>query len=637
MAGHGAGPGKHLILGTAGHIDHGKTALVEALTGVDTDRLAEEKRRGITIELGFAQYMRGKESAFGVVDVPGHEGFVRTMVAGATGMDVVLLVVAADEGVMPQTREHLSIIQLLGIEALVVAITKVDMVDPEWLELVHEDVGDVLADTPFGDAPVIATSARTGEGMGALARALGRSARRAQGRASDDLARLPADRVFAKEGAGTVVTGTLWSGRLERGATVRIMPGGEEARIRAVEVHGGAVDAAVAGQRTAVALTGASVRRGLVGRGDVLVSGPGWRASMMLTVRLDMLRGVESPIATDQRIRVHLATVEVMARVVLLDIDELSGGQSGLAQLRLEAPVVARAGDRFVARFYSPVWTIAGGVVLEPAGRKRTRLTAREQGALELLARGGADAVMGAAALAGWRGLEVSATGVLAGWRGPLTEDATGALFQADGRLFTPRVVEEGKARLLEAVRRHHLAHSLEPGVPLASLRAALPREAHTGLADGIAGHLVQLGELVIEGKVGRLPDFQIVLSDVEAALAHRIEEALADAELQGPETDELIGRVGGSGRIRPVLDFLVSEGRVQLLGDAYWVSAVALDRAAAQLVEMLGGRRGLGPADFRHVLPVTRKHLIPILAHMDMLGVTLRLEDGRSVAEELP
>ena len=261
-----------LVLGTAGHIDHGKTSLVRALTGVDTDRLAEEKKRGITIELGFARYAPAEACSLGIVDVPGHEGFVRTMVAGATGMDIVLLVVAADEGVMPQTREHLAIVQLLDVAEMVVALTKTDLVEEDWLELVTEDVQDFLAATPYEEAEIVPTSVETGAGLERLSQALVRCSAAARSRRRDDLFRLPADRVFAVGGAGTVVTGTLWSGQLARGDSVYILPSGGKARVRAVEVHGEPVEAARAGQRTAVALTGASVRRGHISRGDVLVS-----------------------------------------------------------------------------------------------------------------------------------------------------------------------------------------------------------------------------------------------------------------------------------------------------------------------------------------------------------------------------
>lgn len=662
------GPDTNLILGTAGHIDHGKTALVRALTGVDTDRLIEEKKRGITIELGFARFAPAEGCAFGIVDVPGHEGFVRAMVAGATGMDMVLLVVAADEGVMPQTREHMAIVRLLDVAAMVVAITKADLVDDEWLELVREDVQDLLADTPYGDAEVIPTSIHQAGSLAALAEALVRCGARARERTAEDLFRLPVDRVFAVEGTGTVVTGTLWSGRLTRGEAVRILPGGGDARVRAVQVHGEQVPSAVAGQRTAVALTGASVRRGLVARGDVLVTDPSWRPSMMLTVELVALAGSGWELEAGQRVRVHLGTVEIMARLALFDAAEVTPGHPTLAQLRLESAVVARSGDRFVVRSYSPVTTIAGGIVLEPVPPKRKRLSGQERAALAAIARGGDAAVTGAAALAGWAGLDAASIGVRAGWRGVPSAAATvpvpGARAHAepgraepsrgkdssravpphppsvliDGTFFDRAVVESGEARILAAVQTHHRHHALEAGAPLGVLRTSLPPRSHPGLADGLAARLARVGRLVIEGKRARLPGFEAAPSPEEEELAGRVMAALLAAELQGPATSELAATLSTTPEaLGPLLDYLAAGGRIRLVGDAFWFAEEVLERAATRVIEAFGGREGLGPADFRKVLPVTRKHLIPLLGHFDAVGVTDRVAGARSVVSSLP
>lgn len=659
-----------MILGTAGHIDHGKTALVKALSGVDTDRLAEEKKRGITIELGFAPYSPSPGCAFGIVDVPGHEAFVRTMVAGATGMDVALLVVAADEGVMPQTREHLAVVSLLGVPRMVVALTKMDLVDAEWLELVEEDARALLDGTPYAEAEVVPVSAATGEGVDALSAALVRCAAQ-DGRDPGDLARLPVDRVFALEGAGTVVTGTLWSGRLERGGAVRILPGGGDARIRSVEVHGEARDAAQAGQRAAVALTGAAVRRGRLRRGDVLVNSPAWQPSMMLTAELVALEGTGWSVEHGQRVRVHLGTAEVLGRLVLF-LEEpplaaepplasepplaakapaagraAAAGTSGgtappgrpvLVQLRLEAPVVARSGDRFVIRSYSPLATIAGGVVLEPNPPKRKRLSAREREALGELGRGGLDAVRGAARLAGWQGLPASALGVAAGCASE-TLAAFGSrsgkdapAWRHDDALFDWEVVAQGEARILAAAQAHHEARPLDAGAPLDAIRRALPDRSHARLADGLAARLVRQERLVLEGKTARLPEFRAALRPDQERVAARIVEILAEAGLEGPSTAALLGRAGAGAEGEAVLDFLARRGRARLVGDAFWVSAQVLDRAAAAVTERLGGRAGLGPADFREALPVARKRLIPLLAHLDAQGVTVREADGRRV-----
>lgn len=678
---------RSLVLGTAGHIDHGKTALVRALTGVDTDRLVEEKQRGITIELGFARYAPedGDGIAFGVVDVPGHEGFVKTMVAGATGMDVVLLVVAADEGVMPQTREHLAIVALLGVAEMVVALSKADMVDAEWMELVREEVTDLLAGTPYEAAEVVPTSVETGDGLPALSQALVRCGGRARRRADDDLFRLPVDRVFAVEGAGTVATGTLWSGSLTRGGSVRILPGGGQARIRTLQVHGEQVETAVAGQRTAVALTGASVRRGLIARGDVLVSDPSWRPSMMLTVELACLPETGWRVEAGQRVRVHLGTVEVMARVALFATDEIAPGAAALAQLRLEAQVVARAGDRLVVRSYSPVTTIAGGVVLEPVPPKRKRLAEADRLALAELARGGHHAVKGAVALAGWKGLDKSDLAVLAGRKGGSLPDsanssvpasanssvpasATGpapasaggstsasapgsvpapaagsppdpptAAWSWDGALFAPEIVADGESRILAATADHHRRRSLEAGAPLDVLRQSLPGRSRPRLADGLAARLAAAGRLIVTGGIARLPGFEAALSPDEAVLAERLTALLHDAGLQGPTTAEATAQASAHPRTAAVLDFLAANGRVRLLADSYWVATETLADAAARVAQQLGGREGLGPADFREVLPVTRKHLIPVLAHFDATGLTMREPAGRRVAKTPP
>ena len=629
-------PPRSLVLGTAGHIDHGKTSLVGALTGVDTDRLAEEKRRGITIELGFARYEPEAGCAFGVVDVPGHEGFVKTMVAGATGMDVVLLVVAADEGVMPQTREHVAIVGLLGVAEMVVALTKADLAEDEWLDLVREDVADLLADTPYQGAEVVPASAETGVGLDDLARALARSGKRARRRASGDLFRLPVDRVFVVEGAGTVVTGTLWSGSLVRGESVRILPRDEGARVRAVQVHGEQVESAAAGQRTAVALTGAAVRRGKVARGDVLVSHPGWAPAMMLTVEIAALSGTGWRVEAGQRVRVHLATVEVLARVALFGAPEIPPGEKVLAQLRLEKPTVARSGDRFVVRSYSPVTTIAGGVVLEPLPPKRKRLSPNERAALSALARGGSEAVQGAVALAGWAGLAEDALGVQTGWTAraaPLVPGVSGL----EGILFDDAIATKGEDLVLAAVEEHHRRFPLDAGAPLDVLRRALPAGANPKLAAPLVARLASAGRLVVEGKAARLPAFKAALSPEEEDLAARIADLLDEAGLQGPTTEELSALVSDHPRTAPVLGFMAGRGRVRLLGDAYWTASAALARAAARTVAELGGQGGLGPADFRRALPVTRKHLIPILAHFDQTGVTIREPAGRRVAASLP
>lgn len=339
---------RRLILGTAGHIDHGKTALVRALSGIDADRLPEEKRRGITIDLGFAHLTFASGMELGIVDVPGHEAFIKNMLAGATGIDLALVVVAADESVMPQTREHLDILELLGVRAAVIAVTKADLVDDEWLELVVAEVRETVANGPFAEAPIVAVSAHAPRGFDELVAALEQAGEQIVERDGDDLFRLPIDRVFTVRGTGTVVTGTVWSGALEHDQTVRVLPDGAAVRVRGLQAFGQDRQRVAAGERAAVALAG--IPRDQITRGDLLTTDDGWQVSPMLTARVRVLPGAPRPLRHRQRVRFHLGTREVLGRVAVLDGEEIEPGNAGWVQLRLETPVVARAGDRFVLR-----------------------------------------------------------------------------------------------------------------------------------------------------------------------------------------------------------------------------------------------------------------------------------------------
>src|SRR2546426_739652 len=366
-------PLRRFVIGTAGHIDHGKTALVKALTGVDTDRWEEEKRRGITIDLGFAPLPLGDAIQASVVDVPGHEGFVRNMLAGATGIDVALLVIAADEGIMPQTEEHLAIVELLGVRRGIPVITKRDLVDGEWLELVRSEVSTPLGARRVRWDDALATSVVTGGGPPELRGGLRRGARVPGARPADDLFRLPIDRVFAVAGAGTVVTGSTWSGSVAVGDAVRLLPLGREARVRSIEVHGQTAERAAPGRRTALALVG--VDKSELARGHVAVTGSRWHATGLLDVAAELLPTARKPVASRTRLRVHLGTAEVLARAV--QTPAIAPGERGVARLVLETPVVARGGDRFVLRSFSPVTTIGGGIVLDPFAPPRIRLRRR--------------------------------------------------------------------------------------------------------------------------------------------------------------------------------------------------------------------------------------------------------------------
>src|SRR6266705_2529709 len=461
-------PVRRFVIGTAGHIDHGKTALVKALTGVDTDRWEEEKRRGITIDLGFAPLPLGDVIQASVVDVPGHEGFVRNMLAGATGIDVALLVIAADEGIMPQTEEHLAIVELLGVRRGIPVITKCDLVEAEWLDLVREEVTQRLAASRVRWEVPVATSAVTGAGLDQLVTALRRIADDLPERPADDLFRLPIDRVFAVAGAGTVVTGSTWSGTVGVDGAVHLLPLDREARVRSIEVHGQAAERAVPGRRTALALVG--VDKSELARGDVAVAGRGWHTSGMLDAAVELLPTARRPITARTRVRVHLGTAEVLARVV--QVRSIGPGERGLVRLVLERPLVARGGDRFVLRSFSPVTTIGGGVVLDPFPAPRPRLRQRRIAAdqppverLRLLA-----------LEAGLAGLPVASLSVRLGFfpeRVTAVIEAAADLLTAGDTVVALGVVTAEAARLANVLRRYHEEHPLDPGMSLQALRAA--------------------------------------------------------------------------------------------------------------------------------------------------------------------
>jgi selenocysteine-specific elongation factor len=619
------------IIGTGGHIDHGKTALVEALTGVQTDRLPEEQRRGITIDLGFAR-LSLEDGVAGVVDVPGHEDFIRNMVAGATGFDLLLLVVAADEGVMPQTREHVAIAGLLDVPRAVVALTKVDLVDDEWLELAADDVATFLDDTPFAGAAIVPTSAVTGAGLDALRAAIRDALPATRGR-PDDLFRLPIDRVFTVRGTGTVATGTVWSGRLRRDDRVRILPDDRTARVRALQVHGEDVDAIEPGQRAAIALAG--IDRADAGRGSTLVTGAAWAASHAVTAALRVLPGSRWSIEHGQRIRVHLATAEVMARAFLLDGQVLEPGGVGWAQLRFETPLVARAGDRLVVRSYSPVTTIGGGIVAETSPLRRRRLAPRDHRFLSALVAGApADRVAAVIDQAGDAGVPRAALPIATGATPGAVDDALDALsaLTAGDRVFPVEAGPRVAAAMLDALRAYHAAHPLRRGMDPEQLRRAAPEGAHDALVDHTVAGLIERGELVMAHGRAALSGFAPALDPEQQADCDRILAAFADAGYAPPRLDEVAALVRRPAELTEIMALIEADGHLVRLDQDFFIHREHLERIAHDVRHHFAGRSDVSPAEFRDVVDTSRRHLIPILEHLDRTGVTVRAADGRAV-----
>ena len=632
-----------LILGTAGHIDHGKTALVKSLTGVDTDRLQEEKARGITIELGFADFAPREDLRMGVVDVPGHEGFIRTMLAGATGMDLVLMVVAADEGMMPQTREHLEIVRLLGVEQMVVALTKSDLVEEEWLPLVEEEVREALRESPYSQAPLVVTSTVTGVGIETLKDKLVEVAESAGKRSSEDLVRLPIDRAFTVKGTGTVVTGTLWSGRLSIGEAIVLQPSGVRGRVRGLQVHNASVEHAGAGERTAVAITGAEIALDTAERGQVLVADGGWGPTGMLTAQLRVVQGTGWHVRHGQRVRVHLGTAEVMARVVTLEGEEIKAGDEGWVQLRLERPLLARTRDRFVIRSYSPVTTIGGGLIAEALPAKRKKLGTNESSELSAIIHGDAELALGAALrLASWRGIAADEASVRTGLSPAESQAATRALLregarEAGGRLFGESIVKASRALMDDAVDAFHRDEPLRAGITVELLRQTVPTHDEGRLADMLLSEAVTSGTLEIRDSVVSRAGYESVVTDRQRDVMEEVRDLYRKAGLAAPMVSELPEAIRSRDDLWPLLKLLERRGHLVALDDELFIDAEEFLAAAERVATELAGATGLGPADFRELLPVTRKHLIPILSHFDQTGLTTRGPDGRNVGQREP
>jgi len=616
---------RHVVIGTAGHIDHGKTALVKALTGVDTDRWVEEQRRGITIDLGFAPLPLDAETQVSVVDVPGHEGFVRNMLAGATGIDAALLIIAGDEGLMPQTEEHLAILELLGIRRGVPVLTKADLVDAEWLAALTPEITERLGHSPIRWEPPIATSAVTGSGLAELRAAIGRMARDVADRPDADLFRLPIDRVFTLTGAGTVVTGSVWSGGVGEGDVVRILPLEREVRIRSIEAHGAAVPRAVPGRRTALALVG--VDHAEVARGHVVVTGDGWRGTRRMDVTVEMLASFGRPLTARARVRVHLGTAEVLARVT--PAEPIGPGARGVARLALEGPLVARGGDRFVLRSYSPVTTIGGGTVIDPFPPDAPRRLRQRRLPLE------ADA---ATRLGGWvresrllgipvRDLPVR-LGIVPGGGAEVIARTGKGVLQAGDRLVGRSAAAQAAERLRDALDEHHSSHPLDPGMSLQALRAGIDAGGDE-VRDLVLDLAARKGLLEIEGGIVRRPGWRAAVAARADGDGERIAAHLTAAEWRLPTVEELEGVFPGL-PLRALLAHLSRGGGVVQVDQNRFAAPGALERFQRALEEVIREVGPVTPAVLRDRLGLTRKYLIPLLEWADRRGVTRRVGDTR-------
>ena len=622
-----------IVIGTAGHVDHGKTALVRALTGVETDRWLEERKRGLTIDLGFARLDLDPDLETGIVDVPGHEDFLKNMLAGATGIDVLLLVVAADEGPMPQTHEHLAIARLLNIRRGVVALTKSDRVDSDWLDLAHETTRELLDEDARASWEIVPVSALTGDGIEPLRDALRRSTAGIPARGVDDRFRLPVDRSFSIRGTGTVVTGTVWSGSIGVGDTVSVFPGGNSARVRALQVHEDPRPRVTAGRRCAVALVG--VAPASVERGSVLFDPSEWTPSERLGVRVRALGGRDRPLQHGQRLRVYLGTREVMARLQTADRRPVAPGAAAWAVIALEAPLLARTRDRAILRFYSPVTTIGGIRVAElnppPGWPVRTEAWG------QILDGGPEEAIAAAVALRGLRGLPAAASPILLGRRdstlGAAAEEA--GCVRIGGRWFAADAVAEAMEAVEESVARLHAADRRAPGVSKEAVRSAVAPVCDLELAETAVRRLLADRRLVESGPRLALPGHAPRLTPREEEGRAQLARTIEAAGLQPP----LVVELGRTLRLdRAVLDDLLrllqESGVTQAVTPELHVAATALETMEAQVRDLLADGAPAPPARFKETFGLSRKYLIPLLEYLDRAGVTRRTTEGRVLVQ---
>ncbi len=616
----------HVVIGTAGHVDHGKTALVKALTGVDADRWEEEKRRGITIDLGFAKLDMGDGVTASVVDVPGHEDFVRNMVAGATGIDVVLLVIAADEGVMPQTHEHLAILEFLGVSVGVLAITKCDLVDEDWLELVEEDVKEKLSQSTIAWTDnLVRVSSVTGLGIDRLRELLRIQAGASKKRTEHDLFRLPVDRVFSVPGAGTVVTGTAWSGSVKVGDEVRVLPREKKARVRGIEVHDLSVESALPGRRTALALVG--LNKSDVERGHTVVADSSWRSTTSVDAVVTLLPGAR-PITQRSRLRFHLGTSEVMTRLTPAG-QEIIGGGEGEVRFRLEAPVVCRWGDKGVIRSYSPMTTIGGCVVVDPFPNYRPR---RPKNLSARLEQNPSERLKAFVENAGEDGLTLNEVPVRIG---VLKEEVSGLMEALNGyqkagnRLYSADVVQTACKTTLKAVGNYHKKNKLAPGMPRDILRQVLTAEKP--FVESIHEQLEDRGELVFSGQLARLPEFEVELSEKQQRWVKALRDELEASRSKGRTIKELSESIEADA-IEELLAIGVGEGTTVRVGKDRYYSKEQLDRLIDTVLEEIGRLGRVTPADLREKTGLSRKYLIPLLEWMDGRSLTLRQGDARTL-----
>ena len=630
---------KQFILGTAGHIDHGKTSLVKLLTGADCDRLPEEKARGITIELGFASLDLRDGSHIGIVDVPGHERFVRNMVAGAAGIDIIMLVIAADEGVMPQTREHFEICRMLDVKTGFIALTKSDMVDEEWLEMVKDDIEHFVEGSFLEGAPIVGVSSKTGDGKDDIIAAIEDCAGGVSQKSAIELLRLPVDRVFTMKGFGTVVTGTLISGKINVGDEIEALPTQKRTRVRGIQVHDQAVEESTAGLRTAVNLQ--SLSRDEVNRGDVFAPPGGIEPTYIIDARLELLQSAAHPLKMRKRVRFHVFTSEIPARVYPMSAEEIGPGQKGIIQLRLEQPAVVLPGDRFVLRSFSPVMTIGGGVVVHPKSAKHRRPYDAVLKDLEILESGElidrmrvlySRATNDGLAYAALRGLLGASDKEIRGAYNKLLSLGQIVRFDSDK---DRAVGEESFKHVLDGIvgelEAHHEYEPQSPGLTRGELAAKTRYGIDLRLAAKAFAQLEKEKAIEIDGDIIRMAGHRPGFKGEMASKTALVKNILQDARFSPPILSDLTERIGVTKEVsQQILDHLIQAGDVVRVGPALYYDREVLDDLIEITEKHMEDAGELDAQTMKSITGLSRKFVIPLLEYFDGIKLTLRVGDKR-------
>ena len=630
---------KHFVLGTAGHVDHGKTALIKALTGVDTDRLKEEKERGITIELGFASLNLPSGQTVGIVDVPGHEKFIKNMVAGAAGIDVVMLVIAADEGIMPQTKEHLHICSLLGITTGIVALTKIDLVEKDWLELVKSEITEYLSGSFLENAPIVPVSAIKQKGLTDLITSIDAAVRKINEKTDDGIFRLPVDRVFTMKGFGTVITGTMVSDHIKVGEEIEILPEAITTRIRGIQVHNQPVEEAWAGQRTAINLQG--IEKSTIERGNVLVRPKTVWASKRLDVFVEFLTSNSKNLKNRALVRLHTGTSEIIARIILLDKDELAPGQKAFAQLVLESADVIVASDRFVLRSYSPVTTIGGGQIIDPLPLKHKRQNENIIADLNTLQSGTlSERISVIIKRTGYTGINLRGLTFRLGVNTKKIREALESLFSdkkailldsEDTTVISAYFYNQLEELIVKNLAAHHKKNPLQEGMSKEQLKETLGRAISVKLFN-LALRSLGKKEIIVSDKDNvRVTGHQVQLAGDLDSIRHDITRMYNEAGLTPPSLTEVVkGFNDKKVKAQSIIKLMLKEGDLIKINEEMCFSREALGKLREDYKAMLIKDGKATPATFKDLTGLSRKYIIPLMEYFDVNKLTVRVGDHR-------